>query len=76
MRDKISLNRLLTGPELWDTYHSPESLLQYNPAPLACCVKKNVPGAREMTQWLRALAALPENSGSIPRTYMGAHNCL
>jgi len=25
---------------------------------------------------VRALAALPEDPGSIPRTYMAAHNCL
>ena len=29
-----------------------------------------------MAQWLRALAALPEDPGSIPSTYMTAHNCL
>jgi len=27
-------------------------------------------------QWLRALTALPGNSGSIPSTFMAAHNCL
>ena len=27
-----------------------------------------------MAQWLRALAALPEDPGSIPSTYMTAHN--
>jgi hypothetical protein len=31
---------------------------------------------REMAQWLRALATLPENPGSIPSTDMAAHNCL
>jgi hypothetical protein len=29
-----------------------------------------------MFQWLRTLAILPENEGSIPSTYMAAHNCL
>ena len=29
-----------------------------------------------MVQWLRALAALPEDPGSIPRTHMAAHNGL
>ena len=29
-----------------------------------------------MTQWLRALTALTEELGSIPSTYMAAHNCL
>lgn len=33
-------------------------------------------GAGEMTQRLRALTALPENWGSIPRTHLAAHNCL
>ena len=33
-------------------------------------------GAGEKTQWLRALAALPENPGSIPRTHLVAHNLL
>ena len=29
-----------------------------------------------MDQWLRALAALPENLGSIFSTYMEGYNCL
>ena len=29
-----------------------------------------------MAQWLRALPALPEDPGSIPRTHMVAHNYL
>jgi len=33
-------------------------------------------GAEELTQQLRALAALPEDLGSIPTAYMVAHNCL
>jgi hypothetical protein len=33
-------------------------------------------GAREMHQWLRALAALSENLGSIPSTHMATLNCL
>ena len=28
-----------------------------------------------MTQWLRALAALPEEPGSIPSNQMAVHNC-
>ena len=32
--------------------------------------------AGEMAQWIRALAALPEDPGSIPSTHMAAHNCL
>jgi hypothetical protein len=32
--------------------------------------------AEEMAQWLRALAVLLENLGSIPSTHMAAHNCL
>jgi hypothetical protein len=32
--------------------------------------------AGEMAQWLRALAALPEDPGSIPSTHMTAHTCL
>jgi len=30
--------------------------------------------AGEMVQWLRALAAFPEDSGSIPSTHMAAHS--
>jgi hypothetical protein len=29
-----------------------------------------------MAQGLRALAILPEDPGSIPNTFMAAHNCL
>jgi hypothetical protein len=28
-----------------------------------------------MVQWLRALGVLPEDLGSIPSTYVAAHNC-
>jgi hypothetical protein len=31
-------------------------------------------GAKEMTQWLRALVALAENPGLIPSTHMAAHS--
>jgi hypothetical protein len=31
-------------------------------------------GGREMTQWLRALAPLPENLGSVSSTHMEVHN--
>ena len=34
---------------------------------------KNGPG--EMAQWLRALAVLPKDLGSITSTHMAAHNC-
>ena len=30
----------------------------------------------EMAQWLKALAALPGDPGSVPSTYMAAHNHL
>jgi hypothetical protein len=33
-------------------------------------------GAGEVAQWLKALAALPENPGSIPSTHMAADNPL
>jgi len=33
-------------------------------------------GAGENPQQLRALAALPEDPGSIPRTHMAADSCL
>jgi hypothetical protein len=33
-------------------------------------------GAREMAQWLKALAALPEAPSSIPSTHMAVHNLL
>jgi hypothetical protein len=29
-----------------------------------------------MAQWLRALAALPEDLGSVPRTHVADHNHL
>ena len=38
--------------------------------------KKVYIGAREMVQWLRALATLPEDPGSIPSTHKAACNCL
>jgi hypothetical protein len=38
--------------------------------------KKSKKGARKMTQWLRALAALPEVLSSIPNNYMVAHDHL
>jgi hypothetical protein len=31
-------------------------------------------GAGEMDQWLKALAALPEDLGSIPSTHVAAYN--
>ena len=33
-------------------------------------------GAGEMVQWLRALATLPEDPGSIPSTHTEAHGHL
>ena len=33
-------------------------------------------GIGEVAQRLRALAAFPEELGSIPNTHMAAHNCL
>jgi hypothetical protein len=38
--------------------------------------KHHKTGAGEMAQRLKALAALPEDPGSIPSTHMVAHNCL
>lgn len=38
--------------------------------------KKGISRAGEMAQRLRALVALPEDQGSIPSTYVTAHNCL
>lgn len=35
-------------------------------------LKKIVRGAEEMAHWLRTLAALPEDPGSIPSTYIVA----
>jgi hypothetical protein len=37
---------------------------------------KKVLRAGEMTQWLRALAALPEDPGSNPSTHTVVGNCL
>lgn len=39
-------------------------------------VKNSTMVAGEMAWWLRALAALSENLGSDPNTYMAAHNHL
>ena len=39
-------------------------------------IKKNGYMTIGMLQGLRALAALPENPGSILTIHMGAHNCL
>jgi hypothetical protein len=33
-------------------------------------------GAGEIVQWLRALAFLPEDLGSVLSTYIVVHNCL
>ena len=38
--------------------------------------KAKNPGAGEMAQWLRALAALPEVVSSIPSNHIVAHNHL
>lgn len=35
-------------------------------------LKQNI-GVGEIAQWLRAPAALPEDSGSIPCTHMAVH---
>lgn len=31
-------------------------------------------GAKEMSHWLRAVAALAKDRGSVPHTYIVAHN--
>ena len=38
--------------------------------------KNNTIEAGEMSQWLRELASLPKDPGSIPSTHMAAHNHL
>lgn len=38
--------------------------------------KKFYSQAGDMAQWLRALAILPEDPGSIPNILMMAYNCL
>jgi hypothetical protein len=38
--------------------------------------KNVIDGAGEMTQWLKALTALPEVLSSIPSNYMMVHNHL
>lgn len=35
----------------------------------------NKPGAGEMAEQLRSLAAYAEDPGSVPSTHMVAHNC-
>ena len=39
-------------------------------------LKESKPRAGEMAQGLRALAALPEDPGSIPSNHMPAHICM
>lgn len=39
-------------------------------------IKKKIPMARKMAQWLRCLAGLPEDLGSIPSSHMDAHNSV
>jgi hypothetical protein len=39
-------------------------------------IQKEHSGTGEMAQQLRALAAFPEDPGSIPSTYMASHNHL
>ena len=52
----------------------------YNPISNICSQnvteRKGIPGAGEMAQQLKALAALLEDLGSIPSIHMVAHNCL
>ena len=43
---------------------------------MCVCVKRVLLRAGEMVQWLRTLAALPEDPGSILSTHIVAHNCL
>ena len=43
---------------------------------LTCFALKKVPGAGEMIQWLRTLAAFPKDPGSSLSTRMAAHNHL
>lgn len=33
-------------------------------------------GAGEMAQWLKVLAVLPEEPGSISSIHIAAHNCM
>ena len=39
-------------------------------------IKMGIKRNREMAQWLKALAAFPEDLGSIPSNEMVAHNWL
>jgi hypothetical protein len=39
-------------------------------------LKNYIVKVREMAQWLRTLAALLEDPGSIPSNHMVAYNCL
>lgn len=39
------------------------------------CVMRTHKQAGEMPQRLRGLATLPEDPGSVPRTYMATYNC-
>jgi hypothetical protein len=37
---------------------------------------RDINGGEEMAQWIRVLAALPEDPGSIPRSHIAIHNNL
>lgn len=46
------------------------------PPPQCWDCKSSLLGAGHVGQWLRALAARPEDRGSIPSMRITAHNCL
>jgi hypothetical protein len=48
----------------------------FSPLTLRRTLNKKIIGAGEMAWWLRTLAALLEDLGSIPSTHKAAHNCL
>jgi hypothetical protein len=54
-----------------DTQRNPVS----NPHPHPPQKKRYSSWGGEVAQWLRTLAALPEDLASISRTHMVAHNC-
>jgi hypothetical protein len=55
----------------------PSSLRFLRPTDTGTFLKAFQPGRDgEMAQWLRELAALPEDLGSVLRTLMSAHSCL
>jgi hypothetical protein len=53
--------------------HEPWVVFDFSDLMLNFCLGK---GAGEMAQWLKALAAFPEDLRSVPTTHNKDHTCL